>query len=147
MVKKILVPVDGSAYSNRAVEVAADLAKQYQSAVLIVHVIRNLSLPREILAMMAKGEFTESRLELLQDSADMMLENATRKFQEVGIADIKSEYFEGDPASKIAKYAEQNGADLIVMGGRGISSEEDSLLGGMARKLTNISKISCLVVK
>ncbi len=147
MFKKILVAVDGSPYSNRAVDTAVDLAKHYQPAVLLLHVIRNLSLPREILAMMARGEVTESRLELLQDSAEMMLENARQKFEAAGIADIRSEYIEGDPAARIARYAEQNGADLIVIGGRGISSEDDSLLGGVARKLTNVSKVSCLVVK
>lgn len=146
MFKKILIAVDGSPYSNRAVEVAVGLAKQFQCSVLLLHVIRNLSLPKEILAMMSRGEVTTSRLELLQDSAEMMLENARKKFEMAGVLEIKSEYIEGDPAIKIANYAEQNGADLIIMGGRGISGD-DSLLGGVARKLTNISKISCLVIK
>jgi nucleotide-binding universal stress UspA family protein len=147
MFKKILVAVDGSRYSNHAVDFAVDLVKQGQASVMILHVIRNLSLPEEILAMMARGEVTESRLELLQDSAEIIVDNAREKFQNAGITDIKTEYLIGSPASTIASYAEENGADLIVLGHRGISSESDEMLGGVVRKLTNISKVSCLVVK
>jgi nucleotide-binding universal stress UspA family protein len=147
MFKKILVAVDGSKYSNHAVEVAVDLAKRYQTAVLLLHVIRNLSLPEEILEMMARGEVTESRLELLQDSAEIILDNAREKFVQAGLPVEKSEFIIGPPASTIAAYGEENGADLIILGHRGISSEGEELLGGVARKLTNISRISCLVVK
>lgn len=147
MFHKILMAVDGSKYSNHAVEVAVDLAGRFQSTVLLLHVIRNLSLPQEILDMMARGQVTESRLELLQDSAEIILESAKEKFVNAGISNVNSAYLIGPPASTIVDYAEENGVDLIILGHRGISSEGDELLGGVARKLTNISRISCLVVK
>jgi len=147
MFDKILVAVDGSRYSNHAVEVAADLARRYQSSVFLLHVIRNLSLPQEILDMMARGEVTESRMELLQDSAEIILENAKEKFDQAGLTDIKTEYLIGSPASTIVDYAEKNEVNLIVIGQRGVSSEGDTILGGVARKLTNISRISCLIIK
>lgn len=147
MFNKILVPVDGSRYANQAVEVAVDLAQRYQASVFLLHVIRNLSLPQEILEMMARGEVTQSRQELLEDSAQIILENAKAKFDAAGHSDVKSAYLVGSPAKSVVAYAEENGIDLIVIGHRGVSSEGDELLGGMARKLTNISKISCLVVK
>ena len=147
MFEKILVAVDGSRYSNRAVEAAVDLAKRYQSSVLLLHVIRNLSLPKEILDMMARGEVTQSRMELLQDSAEIILENAVEKFNQVGLSDVKSDYIIGSPADTIVNYAEENEVNLIVIGQRGVSSEGDAILGGVARRLTNISKISCLIIK
>ena len=145
MFKKILVGVDGSRQSNRAVEVAADLAQRYQAAVLLLHVIRNLSLPPEILEMIARGEVTASRMELLQDSAEIILENAREKFAQAGVADIQTEYRIGSPAATIVEYAQEKGVDLIVIGKRGISSDVD-MLGGVARKLVNITPISCLIV-
>ncbi len=147
MFEKILVPVDGSKASNRAVEVAVDLARRYQSSIFLLHVIRNLSLPQEILEMMAKGEITESRQELLEDSAQLILENAKEKFAEAGIGAVKSEYVLGPPATTIHNYARDQEVDLIILGHRGVSSENDALLGGVARKLTNISTITCLIVK
>ena len=147
MFKKILVGVDGSKYSDRAVETAIGLARQNEAAILLLHVIRNLSLPKELLDMIAKGEVTESRMELLQDSAEIILDSAKKKCTQADLPHVTGEYLIGSPASTIAGYAEENGVDLIVVGHHGISSESPEILGGVVKKLTNISKISCLIVK
>ncbi|RLC62373.1 MAG: universal stress protein [Chloroflexi bacterium] len=146
MFKKLLVAVDGSSHSKRAVGAAIDLAKRYQASVYLLHVIRDLSLPKEILEMIAAGEVTESRMEILQDSAEIILENAQERFKQAGLSDVKSGYVIGDPALKIADWAEQNDADLIVIGHRGLGTRGE-MLGSVTRKLLNITKTSCLVVR
>ena len=146
MFEKILVAVDGSPHSKRAVDVAIDLAKRYQSSVFLLHVIRNLLLPREILEMIAAGEVTESRMEILQDSAEIILDSAREKFEAAGLSDVKTHYVVGDPAFKIADYAEKNDVDLIVIGHRGLGTHGE-MLGSMARKLLNMTEVSCLVVQ
>ena len=145
MFQTILVAVDGSRHSKRAVDVAVDLARQYGASVHLLHVIRNLALPREILDMIAAGEVTESRMEILQDSAEIILDNAREKFVEAGLSDVESHYVIGDPAFEIADYAKRNNADLIVLGHRGLGAQGE-MLGSMARKLLNITPVSCLVV-
>lgn len=147
MFGKILVGVDGSRYAGRAVDTAIALAKLSGASVTLLHVIRNLSLPPEILEMMAKGEVTESRMELLQDSAEIILETAREKFLKAGLTHVQTRYLIGTPSASIAKYAEENEIDLIVIGDHGISCEDENMLGGVARKLTNIARVSCLVVK
>lgn len=144
MFEKILVPVDGSRHSRRAIEMAIDLAKCHGSSVFLLHVIRDLSLPKEILTMIKAGEVTESRLEILENSADIILDNARERFTAAGVTDVKSEYVLGDPASKMIEYAEQNGADLIVIGHRGLGPHK-GLLGGVARKLVNMTTVSVLI--
>ena len=144
MFEKILVPVDGSKHARRAVETAVELSKCHGSSVFLLHVIRDLSLPEELLAMVRTGEVNESRMEILQNSAEIILDNARRKFEEAGIAGVQSDYIMGDPASKILEYAGQNGVDLIVIGYRGLGPTP-SLLGGVARKLVNMTDISVLV--
>lgn len=146
MFKKILVAVDGSKTSNRAVVVAVDLAKCYQSEIFLLHVIRNLSLPREILQMIAAGEITQSRRELLEDSADMMLDNAKEEFAKAGITNVHAEYTTGDPSNEIRDYIIAKEIDLLILGDRGFG-DQDNMLGGVARKITNISPVSCLIVK
>ncbi len=146
MFKKILVPVDGSRYSTQAVGVAIDLAKCHGSSVLLLHVIRDFALPKEIMEMIKAGEITESRREILEDSAEIILGNAKQRFDEAGLSDVTGEYITGDPAPKIADYAERKDVDLIVIGHSGLSTP-GPLLGGVARKLTNISKTSCLIVR
>jgi len=81
MFERLLVPVDGSEYANRAVDTAVEIAKCHRSAVLLLHVVRDLSLPKEILEMISSGEITASRMQILQDSADIILGKAREKFE------------------------------------------------------------------
>lgn len=145
MFRKLLVPVDGSPHSSRAVKAAAELAGCCGAAVYLLHVIRDLSLPKEILAMMAAGEVTASRMQILQDSADIILENARAKIEAVGIEQVETQCLLGDPASKILEYAAEQDVDVIVLGHRGLGPNED-LLGGVARKIVNRTTVSCLIV-
>ena len=145
MFKRLLVPVDGSKHARHAIETAIELAKEYGSTVYLLHVIRDLSLPKEILEMIQTGEVTESRLEILQDSAEIILENAREILVQAGVDGVQSEYVMGDPATQILRYGEQKGVDLIVLGHRGLGPGK-GLLGSVARKLLNMTTISCLIV-
>jgi nucleotide-binding universal stress UspA family protein len=145
MFKRILVPVDGSKHARRAVDAAAELSKQHESTIFLLHVIRNMSLPREILKMVESGEVTESRKEILEDSAAIILETAQERLAEAGIPGVVGTHVVGDPASRIAEHAEQNGVDLIVLGHRGLNPGGD-LLGSVARKLLNTTDLPCLVI-
>jgi nucleotide-binding universal stress UspA family protein len=146
MFQRILVPVDGSRYSRRAVEAAIEMAKCYQASVFLIHVIRDWSVPKEIMAMIKSGEITESRREILEDSAEIILGNAREKFEQAGLSDIKTEYVVGDPASTIVEYAKQHSVDLILIGHRGVSTH-GNMIGSVARNLTNIAPVSCMLVK
>lgn len=137
--------MDGSPHSRRAVKAAVALAQQSEAAVFLLHAIRDLSLPREILGMVAAGEVTASRMEILQDSAEIILANARKEFDKAGIKNLQSAYDIGDPVKTILKHAAQNEVDLIVIGHRGLGPNE-GLLGGVARKLLNMTTVSCLVV-
>jgi nucleotide-binding universal stress UspA family protein len=123
---------------------AVGLAKCHGSSVFLLHVIRDLSLPKEIMAMIRAGEVTESRMEILQDSAEIILDSAREEFAEAGITDVQGEYIVGDPAAKILEYAGQRGVDLIIIGQRGLGPHE-GLLGGVSRRLVNTANVSILI--
>ncbi len=146
MFERLLVPVDGSMNSSRAIDVAIDLARRYQASIYLLHVIRDFALPKEIVDMIRAGEITQSRREILEDSADIILSNAVEKFDAAGLSNVTSEFVTGDPASRIVEYAEQRGVDLIIIGYQGLGPH-GGLLGSVARKLTNMSTTSCLVVR
>jgi nucleotide-binding universal stress UspA family protein len=95
-------------------------------------------------AMIKAGEITESRMQILQDSADIILNNAQKDLEKAGISTATRECLLGDPASKILEYAQKNDIDLIVIGQRGLGPTQ-GFLGGVARKLVNITSISVLI--
>lgn len=144
MFEKILVPVDGSAHSRRAVEMAVALAGCHESSVFLLHIVRDFSLPKEILEMMQAGEITASREQILRDSANIILGNAQKQFEAAGLSKVTTKCLMGDPASKILEYAEENGVDLILIGHRGLGPTS-GLLGGVARKLVNMTNTSVLI--
>jgi nucleotide-binding universal stress UspA family protein len=145
MIERILVPVDGSRHANRAVETAAGVAQKFGASVYLLHVIRNLSLPREILSMIASGEVTASRMEILEDSAEIILSNAREKLEEESVTVEQHAYVVGDPAIKIVEFSDQHEIDLIVLGHRGLNPE-GGLLGSVTQKVLGLTDSPCLVI-
>lgn len=145
MIGRILVPVDGSRFATHAVKAARDIATKYKAPILLLHVIRDMSLPKEILDMIAAGEVTASRQEILEDSARIILEDASALVDGAGIPEVRCEHVFGDPASRIVEYAERNEADLIVIGHRGLAPG-GGLLGSVSRKVLSLTEIACLII-
>ena len=147
MFKKLLVAVDGSSHSIKAVKVAAELAHQLKSCIVILHVIRDLPLPKEIQEMIQDGEVTESRLEILKTSAEIIFERTRKIAGEEGVTQIETEISEGDPATEIVAAAQNHHADLIIMGTQGLGELKSMFMGSVALKVNNLSPIHCLTVK
>jgi len=145
MFKTILVAVDGSSNSQRAVRAAAELGKCHGAALILLHVIPDEPLPRELAKMIASGEITASHMALLKDSAEIILQEAQEVLRAAGVTEDKSEYIHGDPAFQIIEYAQANQVDLIVIGHRGLGAQI-TMLGSVTRKLVNITRISCLII-
>jgi nucleotide-binding universal stress UspA family protein len=145
MFETLLVPVDGSPHSDRAVRMAGELAKCHNSSVVLLHAIKDLTLPKEITDMIYSGEITASRAQILQDSADLILDKARKQLEGAGLANVETVCEWGDPVSVILDYARDHGVALIVLGHRGLGPH-GGLLGSVARKLVNMTDISCLVV-
>lgn len=147
MFEHILVATDGSPTANRAIDVAIDMVKCHGSRVCILHVIRDQPLPKEILDMISAGEITASRLDILRDSAEIILGKARRRFEEAGIDNVDTAFaIAGDPAYEISDYADTHGMDVIVVGYRGLNTR-GNMLGSVVRKLLHVSEKSCLVIK
>ena len=75
-----------------------------------------------------------------------VLAEAIEILEEEGI-EAKSTMLRGDAATEIIQYAKDHQIDLIVSGGRGLSSVRSWLLGGVSRKLLHYAPCSVMVVK
>jgi nucleotide-binding universal stress UspA family protein len=54
---------------------------------------------------------------------------------------------DGDPGKEILRYAEEETANLIVMGSRGLSDLQGLLMGSVSHKVSHLSPCSCITVK
>lgn len=143
----ILVPVDASKASMRAVEIAADMAARYGARLTILHVIRDAPVPESLLTMADVEKMVGIRADLMEFVGNKILKEATDIAKTAGIDRPVAKLAEGDPATAIVKEARINSADLIVMGTRGMGELKSVLLGSVSRKVSNLAETNVLIVK
>ncbi len=150
MTKNILVAVDGSDNAERAVAVAADLAQKYDASLIAVHVMRDDASDRHPpeLRDYEKLEHVElSERSMLQAEADQILRHAEMRVRDKEGVRIETVLREGDAATDILQVAKDRGADLIVMGTRGLGTLKGLLVGSVSQKVSQLSACNCLIVK
>ncbi|WP_353685090.1 universal stress protein [Thermodesulfovibrio sp. 3907-1M] len=129
-VSRILVPVDGSQYSMKAVEHAVCLAKTVKGIenITVLRVI-NVSL---YLERVRQGIDPEAE-------AEEILNKAKRRFCEEGIPEqlISTKSRAGFPVDEILKEIEEGGYSLIIMGRKGRTAMKDLVLGGVSSSVIN----------
>jgi nucleotide-binding universal stress UspA family protein len=127
--EKILVPVDFSPHSDKAVEAAVELAKAFGGE---VHLIHAYSMP---VAMVGPYDYQipANILGDLRDSAARRVDQEAKKLADAGVK-ANALIAEGVPTQVIADAAEQIGADLIVMGTRGLTGLKHAVLGSVTER-------------
>jgi nucleotide-binding universal stress UspA family protein len=150
MIKKILVPVDGSDHANAAVDWASDIGAKYQARLTVLHVMAERGsgqVPEELrqLAQLERIEITER--DILQSAANQIVEAAKERARMHGIHAIDGTIGIGDPARVIVDQAKAAGVDLIVMGRRGLGGLPGLLLGSVSNKVLHLAACACLTVR
>jgi nucleotide-binding universal stress UspA family protein len=140
--KRIVVAYDGSDQAIKALNTAIELAKAFNSKLDVVEVVDTAAL-----LGMGFAPIPSDVIAQIYNKAQNDVEQAKKKAQEAGVKDVTSQVLEGDPATSIIEYASKNGADLIVMGSRGLSTFKRLVLGSVSSKVVQESRIPVLVVK
>lgn len=135
---KILVPVDGSAYSLKAVETACDLAKAQPPSSLVLMAVA-IELPE-----LEEGRYIADKMKA---QAEVALAKAKEVVQQCGTVGEVLLATGASPAEEIVRVAKVEKADLIVIGSRGLAGKTKSFLGSTASKVVTYSPCSVLVVK
>jgi nucleotide-binding universal stress UspA family protein len=141
MFSKILVPVDGSDNSHRALDAALLLSEKLGAKVTAIHVMEDIpvlhiqseKLLREVLYAYKK----ESQLLLSKCS-----EIATRK----GLS-INTKLLQGNVGSTILDFCEKEKYDIIIMGSRGMGNFKELILGSVSSKVVHHSRCPVLVIR
>ncbi|PSC05277.1 universal stress protein [Alsobacter soli] len=144
MYKKILVPIDGSELSARALEQAGTLARQLGAGVTVLTVTpRVAALSVEPFAATAMAEQSQE----LYGRASRILEEALGALQPFGVAVEATHIQDDDPYKAIIDAARQHGCDLIAMASHGRSGIAAVVLGSVTTKVLTHSKIPVLVYR
>ena len=136
--KKILVPLDGSKYSEKALLNACKIVNAFNSELVLVYVVEK-SLPINLLD---RKEY----LKMLRKFGKKTLEKANTLLLKKNIT-AKTLLKEGNIASEIEKIAKNEKCDLIVVGNKGLGSIARFLLGSVSNKLAQNSTCSVLIIK
>jgi len=141
LIKKILVPTDGSTEAQAAVRYAVELAQALGAEVTLLNAVQLPRLPARILEIADE----ELRKEFF-DAGKSILESAQKSFTDAGVP-ATMELREGRPADVIMLMAVQGKYDLIVMGSRGLDPSESILLGGVSDQVVRHARCPVLVVR
>jgi nucleotide-binding universal stress UspA family protein len=145
MYRQIVVGTDGSETAAKAVGQAAELAASVGATLLVVSAFEPISGSR--LREEASQVPDDVRWMVNpREDVDATLQTAVELAAEVGAAS-KTFARQGDPADAILDVAEEQGADLIVVGNKGMTGAKRFLLGSVPNKVSHHAPCSVLIVR
>jgi universal stress protein A len=140
--KRILVPIDLSAESYKALKYAFRLAKQFSSQVFLLHVVSHES-SEEVYNVLRFEEINERLKEELHRK---LLETNADQRPEASLFTI-STIRKGHPHQEICSTARDLSIDLIVMGTHGYTGFKRARLGSVAEKTIRYAPCPVMVVR
>jgi nucleotide-binding universal stress UspA family protein len=147
LIKKILLPTDGSDHSLKAAKYCVELAKNQDRKVAILHIFQT-KIPIvpvqpvvgvESLIVFESEEETKAR-------GEEAIEKTKVIFDEASIP-VETLYFHGHPVQVIVETAEKMDFDLIVLGSRGLGRLNRLLLGSVADGVLHNAHCPVLIVR
>ncbi|MFC6763979.1 universal stress protein [Natrinema soli] len=141
MVRNILVPVDHSSQSTKALEYA--LQEYSDDNLTVLHVID----VNQIAMYGDEGyRFNEEYIQQLRNRAEELLERTRQTAVDHGTV-IETELETGLPIQTIHEYIDENDIDHVVMGSHGRSGASRILLGSVAEAVTRRSPVPVTIVR
>lgn len=175
MIRTILVPTDGSDHADKAVLLASDLASKYDAHLVFLHVLLGDATMADIRAIMEGHDLSREmgqqldRLDEMQVAASIATEDVyipiplpgdlleavgniiLADAQEVAkkhqAKDVECILRHGEAANCILRAADDLGANIIVMGSRGMSDLKGLLVGSVSHKVSHLAECTCVSVK
>jgi nucleotide-binding universal stress UspA family protein len=141
LIKKILVPLDGSENSLRSLKYALDLANQCKAVVIGLHVITNMSVFTAVHAMtLSENKWPDKVRDLMKDAREIVTSEIPYEGIVIGGEDAGYDItiFSDSPS---------NGIDLIVMCRKGSNLLKEAILGSTTNLVLHKSKTPLLVIK
>lgn len=140
--KKILVPVDFSEFSAKAITYAARFAEQFGATLVLTHVVEPVHYPESVIIPPEMEEANRERLKLARAS----LAEFVKRQVPAGIA-TESVTRLGHPFSEISAVAKDFDVDLIVIATHGHTGLKHLFLGSTAERVVRLAPCPVLTVR
>jgi nucleotide-binding universal stress UspA family protein len=137
--EKILVPLDGSEHSIRALKMAVQIAQKFNGKITLIHVY---SIGGFAISPTPVHEFIEA----IRKVGAGILADGEKRVKAEGVQ-AETLLLEGHAVEQIVKTCREGKFDLIVMGARGLSKIKEMLLGSVSDAVTRHACCPVLVVK
>jgi nucleotide-binding universal stress UspA family protein len=176
MITNIVVPTDGSDHAKKACDLAGDLAAKYGAAVTILHVMMSDASLDQLQLLATEHGADEALMKQIEELVQLPMESfsygsdavpmsvpvpqevltaigglvtaaARKAMSEKGVENISVQMVGGHAAGAIIDAAERTGADMIIMGSRGLGNLKGMLVGSVSHKVNNLSPVTCVTVK
>jgi len=145
MINKILIPVDRSIHTQKAIEFAARVADPKGTELHLVHVVKKARIPADLEQYMRAERITEPPIDVyLKLMGNQIIEEAERNARDKGIKNIKTSIIQGDPGEMVVEYAAARKADMIVMGSSGLGNVAETVCRRATRQICVIVRRSLL---
>ena len=145
MFGSIVVGTDGSETAGEAVRQATDLAKAVGAQVHVVSAfepIGNQRLREERTQVPDDMQWMVNE----REDVEATLKNAADQIKEAGI-NVETYSRQGDPADAILDVAEEQHADLIIVGNKGMTGAKRFLLGSVPNKISHHAPCSVMIIR
>jgi len=145
MITNILVPVDGSEHSKKALELACDLADKYDAQIHVLHVILSPE-AKHTLVLGGAAVTVDASKEEIEEAGHKVIEAAKEIAAGHGRKNIETDVVGGPTAQRILDYSKDNDIDMIVMGSRGLSDLSGLVIGSVSHKVSHLAPCTCVTV-
>ena len=139
MFELIIVALDGSDHSLKALDYARELAEKYGSKLILLHAYRSTSDLRG-------AEGFNQMIAKRREAGEKVIKDAGNRLGQVSF-EVEEDMLEGPAADAIIAAVEARKADLVVMGTRGMGSLKGLLFGNVSTKVTQYASCPVLVVR
>lgn len=142
--KKIIVPIDGSGWSERAIPHAVDIAQNNAAELILLHVFKPPA--SEYVGEIALAGQEDSLMVLREDMKQKLM--ALRGQIRSEKVEVRVQFIEGaGVAAIICDYINDEGADLVVMSSHGRSGVMRWLFGSVAHKVMQEVSVPVMIIR
>ena len=148
LVRRLLVPLDGTGDSERALPVAEAVALAWGADVILLRVVptRETLPPHEAAVAVRLPSATEAALEMEQATADDYVSGLCRGLAERGLV-AHGEVLRGDPTGVVLEAVGRDGVDLVVMATHGRHGLEAFWAGSIGHRLSERLTVPLLILR